>query len=132
MSIPAVTALYGSLNAIFNIYLANRVSDSRRANKVALGVGENLRDLEVRVRTHGNNAEFVPLAIVMLLLAELCGGSSAMLHVLGGALLVARVAHVPGMAAKKTPNAARMFGTGVTWTMIVVTSGYTLYLRTKG
>jgi uncharacterized membrane protein YecN with MAPEG domain len=133
MGIPAVTALYGSLNAIFNIFLANRVSDSRRSNKVAIGVGsgDHQRDLEIRIRTHGNNAEFVPLAIVMLLLAELCGGASLMLHILGGTLLVARLAHAPGMAAKKTPNAPRFFGTAATWTMIVVTACYTLYLRTK-
>lgn len=132
MSIPTVTALYGSLNAILNIYLANRVSDSRRSEKVSLGIGADKRDLEVRVRSHGNNAEFMPLAVVMLLLAELCGGSSVVLHVLGGTLLLARIAHPFGLAATKTPNAPRFFGTGATWLMIVATAGYTLYLRTKG
>ncbi len=131
MGIPTVTALYGSLNAIFNIYLASRVSNSRRTNKVSIGIGNDVRDLEVAVRAHGNNAEFVPLAIVMLLLAELCGGSSLFLHVLGGTLLAARLAHAPGMAAEKAPNAPRFFGTAATWTMILVAAGYTLYLRTK-
>ena len=87
---PVVTALYGGLNAIFNVYLANNVSTARRKEKVSMGLGES-DALLLAARIHANNAEFVPLAIVVLLLAELCGGSSFMLHVLGGSLFVSRV-----------------------------------------
>ena len=45
------------------------------------------------MRAHGNNAEFMPLRVLMLLIAELSGGSSMWLHVLGGSLLITRVAH---------------------------------------
>lgn len=131
MGIPAITALYGSMNALLNIFLAVRVSSSRGKHGVSIGVGEDKRELEIAVRTHGNNAEFVPLAIITLLLAELCGGSSTVLHILGGTLFLARIAHIPGMAAKKAPNAPRAFGVAGTWIMIVVAAGYTLYLRTK-
>ena len=31
-AMPVVTALYGGLNALFNIYLANRVSTARRCS----------------------------------------------------------------------------------------------------
>ena len=54
-TIPTVTALYGSLNAIVNIGLAMRVSTLRRRDKVSLGTGES-KDLLVAVRTHGNSA----------------------------------------------------------------------------
>ena len=70
---PLITALYGALNAILNIALANHVSTLRRRHKVSIGAGDN-NALLVAIRAHGNNAEFVPLAIMMLLLAELCGG----------------------------------------------------------
>ena len=128
-TMPVVTALYGGLNALFNIYLANRVSNARRAEKVSIGLGES-DALLMAARIHANNAEFVPLAVVTLLLAELCGGSSVMLHILGGSLLVGRVLHVIGMPMK-APNFFRFTGTGLTWTMIVVTAGYLLWLRTK-
>ncbi len=127
MAIPTVTALYGSLNAILNIALANRVSNLRRRDKVGIGTGDS-KDLELAVRIHANNAEFVPLAILMLLLAELCGGSSLWLHVAGGLLLTARLSHAFGMP-RPAPNVFRFAGTAVTWTGIVAVSLWVLWLR---
>lgn len=126
MPVPVV-ALYGSLNAIFNIYLANRVSTMRRKVKVGIGIGGD-KELETAVRIHANNAEFVPLALVMLLIAELSGGHSAFLHALGGTLLVGRMLHAYGLP-RKAPNAPRFIGTAVTWTTIVVTSVWVLVMR---
>jgi uncharacterized membrane protein YecN with MAPEG domain len=40
-----------------------------------MGLGES-KALLIASRIHGNNAEFVPLAIVMMLIAELLGGGS--------------------------------------------------------
>lgn len=127
---PVITALYGALNALFNIFLANRVSTLRRKHKVGLGVGtrEANKELEIAIRAHGNNAEFVPLALVMMLLTELCGGHSAILHAFGGVLLLARVSHARGLP-KKAPNPLRFGGTAVTWTGIVGLACYALYLR---
>jgi len=129
MAMPVVAALYGGINALFNIYLANRVSTLRRTEKVFVGVGQSDK-LLLASRIHANNAEFVPLAIVMLLLAELCNGSSMWLHILGGALFLSRVFHMIGMPMK-APNFFRFTGTAMTWTMIVLTSAYVLWLRMK-
>lgn len=124
---PVITALYGALNAIFNIFLANQVSNARKRHKVGLGQGE-VPEMLVAIRAHGNNAEFVPLAIVMLLLAELCGGSPVLLHILGGSLLIARVAHWFGLP-RPSPNAFRFSGVALTFGVILVSAGYVLYLR---
>ncbi|MBX3193393.1 MAG: MAPEG family protein [Labilithrix sp.] len=130
MAVP-VTALYGSLNAILNIALAIRVSNQRTRDKVALGTGDAQESaLLVRIRTHANNAEFVPLAILMLLIAELSGGASVWLHVIGGSLLAARIAHVPGME-RPAPNAARLAGNLITWLDVIATSIWVLWLRSK-
>jgi uncharacterized membrane protein YecN with MAPEG domain len=126
MPVPVV-ALYGSLNAIFNIYLANRVSTMRRKVKVGIGTSGD-KSLELAVRIHANNAEFVPLALVMLLVAELQGGHSAALHALGGTLLVGRMLHAYGMP-RKAPNVPRFVGTAATWTTILVTSVWVLVMR---
>lgn len=124
---PVITALYGALNAMFNIFLANQVSTLRRKHRVTLGQGETA-ELNIAIRAHGNNAEFVPLAIVMMLLAELCGGESWVLHLFGGTLIAARIAHWIGLP-RKAPNAFRFGGTAITWTGIVAVSAYVLYLR---
>ena len=126
---PVITALYGALNALFNIFLANNVSTLRRKHGVSLGHGDGeQREMMVAIRAHANNAEFVPLAIVMMLLAELCGAKGWALHLYGGVLLAARVAHWLGLP-RKSPNALRFSGTALTWTAIVAISGYVLYLR---
>lgn len=127
MPVPVV-ALYGSLNAIFNIALAANVSRARLRNKVSLGHGDSPA-LLMAVRAHGNNAEFVPLALVMLLIAELSGGNSLWLHVLGGALLVARVAQAWGIHIEKVPNPPRFLGTALTYFVILGASAYALLLR---
>lgn len=124
---PVITALYGALNALFNIFLANQVSALRRKHKVGLGAGDQ-PELEVAIRAHGNNAEFLPLALVMMLLAEMCGGKGWLLHLYGGGLLFARVAHWIGLP-RKAPNLFRVGGTAFTWVAIAGISGYVLYLR---
>jgi len=128
MIAPTITALYGALNAIFNILLASRVARMRGKHKVGHG-GSDAVEFLVASRTHSNNAEFVPLAIVMMALAELLGGQSAILHVYGGLLLLARIAHAIGMP-RKAPNVYRLIGVTLTWGLILAVSGWVLYLRT--
>ena len=130
MSVPVV-ALYGAVNAFINIGLALAVSRARGKEKVSLGHGDSPAMLRV-MRAHGNNAEFVPLALVMLLIAELMGGSSLWLHVLGGTLTVARILQPIGIYQEKAPNAARFIGTAGTWVMILATAVYVLLLRRSG
>ncbi|MCC6902085.1 MAG: MAPEG family protein [Polyangiaceae bacterium] len=126
MPVP-VTALYGALNAILNVGLAANVSRNRGKHNVSLGSGQS-KEMELAMRAHGNNAEFVPLALVMLLIAELSGGASLWLHVLGGSLFVGRVLHPIGLPLK-APNPPRFIGTALTWLMIVATAVYCLVLR---
>ena len=129
MAPPVITALYGALNGILNIILAARVSRARGEHGVSLGEGKtDQKALLVAIRAHGNNAEFVPLAIVMLLLAELCGGHPVVLHVMGGLLLLGRIAHPIGLP-RRAPNPFRFGGTALTWGVVMAAAGYTLYLR---
>jgi uncharacterized membrane protein YecN with MAPEG domain len=128
MSVPVV-ALYGALNAIFNVLLAVRVSGGRMKEKVSIGPsGGASKVLDVMIRTHGNNAEFVPLALLLLLIAELMGGSSTVLHVLGGSLFVARVSHAIGMPMR-APNVFRATGATATSLIIVGLSVWLLVMR---
>jgi uncharacterized membrane protein YecN with MAPEG domain len=126
MGVPIV-ALYGGLNAIFNIFLANQVSSARRKTKTSLGLGSADALLHAN-RAHGNNAEYVPLALVMLLICELQGGSSKVLHAMGGALFVARVLHWLGIS-RPAPNVPRLVGTAVTYVTIAGAGVYAILLR---
>jgi hypothetical protein len=124
MSVPIV-ALYAPLHAFLNVGLASNVVRHR-----ARGVADTDKALHVAVRIHGNNAEFVPLALLMMLIAELSGGASLGLHLAGSVLLLARVSHVIGMP-RRAPNNFRGFGVIATWGIIVALSVYCLVLRTR-
>ena len=95
---------------------------------VGRGAKDTDKGLLTAVRIHGNNAEFVPLALLMMLIAELCGGQSFWLHIAGGALLAARVSHALGMP-RKAPNPFRSTGVVGTWSVIVGLGVYCLLLR---
>lgn len=126
---PVVTALYAALNALLNLALAYRVTRLRHAHSTSHGGSDDPKSpLALGIRAHGNNAEYVPLAIVMLLVTEMCGGKAMWLHVLGGTLLLARVLHAIGLPLK-SPNPARVLGVTLTFAMIAAASGYALYLR---
>ncbi len=125
MPVPVV-ALYAPLNAFFNVALGANVVRFR-----ARGASDSDKELHLAVRIHGNNAEFVPLALLMMLIAELSGGASVPLHVSGGLLLLARVAHAAGMP-RKAPNALRSFGVVATWGVITALGLYCLVLRSRG
>jgi uncharacterized membrane protein YecN with MAPEG domain len=124
---PVITALYGALNAVFNIVLAYRVSYLRTKYKISIGGATDER-MTVAIRQHANNAEYLPLALVMLLICELCGGDKALVHVLGGGLLLGRVAHAIGLPGKQF-NVWRFSGSALTYFGILGSAGYALYLR---
>ena len=75
-----------------------------------------------------NNAEWVPLGIVLLLLLELGGLGSLPLHVLGGTLLFARVAHAHGALAK---SATGVLGAVLTYLVILAMGVYALVLHVR-
>ncbi|HEX8702210.1 MAG TPA: MAPEG family protein [Myxococcaceae bacterium] len=127
-SVP-VTALYGGVTALLTVGLAMNISRLRGKHQVFRGDG-GVAELQGAIRAHGNAAEHVPLALLLLLLAELCGGSSLVLHVLGGAFLVARILHPIGLVKQIT--AAQIAGALGTYLTQVLLAGYALYLRPWG
>ena len=128
MPIPVpITALYAAFNVALNCALALRIVRLRLTERVSLGTGESKKLLHA-VRVHANNAEYVPLALIMLLICELCGGRSIPLHVLGGTLLVGRVLHAIGIP-RRPPNFFRAGGVTATIFVMLGASGYALFLR---
>lgn len=122
MAVP-ITALFGAFHAVFNVALAANVTRVRAQSQIFLGTGDN-DALLLATRRHGNNAEYVPLALVMLLVAELSGGSATALYALGGALTLGRIAHAIGVGSKPSP--LRAIGAVLTWLTIAGAGIYAL------
>ena len=114
-----ITALYAGLLGLLMLILAFRVVAVRRATSIGLGDGGDAL-LFSRIRIHANAAEYVPLALILMLILELNGGSPRLLHVLGVALLVGRIAHVQGLSQSTGTSAGRLVGNVLTWAVIMI------------
>ena len=114
-----ITAFYAGLLAILILVLAFRVVAVRRATEIGLGDGGNALLLS-RIRIHGNAAEYVPLALLLMLLLEINGASATWLNGLGIALLVGRLAHAQGLTQAAGVTAGRFVGNVLTWAVILV------------
>jgi uncharacterized membrane protein YecN with MAPEG domain len=69
-----ITPFYAALLALLYVGLAVRVIQLRRSERVALGDGGR-QSLQRATRVHANFAEYVPLALILLVLAELTGAA---------------------------------------------------------
>lgn len=88
----AITPIYAALCALFFVYLSFRVIGQRRNTKTSLGDGGH-DSLQQAIRVHGNFAEYVPMTIVLMALAELQSAPALALHAVGIALIVGRLLH---------------------------------------
>lgn len=85
-------APYAALLGGLMIVLSLRISFARMRSGVSLGWG-NDPVLMARVRAFGNFAEWVPMALLLLVLAEAAGAPAAALHAGGGVLVLGRLLH---------------------------------------
>ncbi len=113
-----ITALYAGLLAIVLIVLSFLVGRQRGKHKVSIGHG-GIEELERAIRVQGNFVEYVPLALVLLLMAELNDGSARMVHAYGAALVIGRVLHAIGLMPTIRPNAGRAIGTLLTMLVLL-------------
>jgi uncharacterized membrane protein YecN with MAPEG domain len=114
---PTITALYAGLLALFVVALAGRVANLRFSTHQGLGDGDDVT-LRRAVRVHGNAIENIPLALLLLLLAELLGLPPNWLHAFGIAIVVGRLLHAFGLSRHSGYSRGRFFGIGVTWIAI--------------
>ena len=116
-----VTTLYASLLGLLLIALSWGVSKNRMRAQVSLGHGDD-KELKVAIRAHGNFVEYVPIALLLLLLAEMTALPAWLLHVFGIALLAGRVLHAWGISNPRNKLEGRRLGIALTWLMLLAVS----------
>ena len=110
VNVPLYTGLTAALLTIIQVGLMFLVSKMRGDTGVFIGSGGN-QALEQRIRAHGNFIENVPAFLVCLMLIELVVGSTILVVVLGGVVLIARFAHTIALSANSGVTAGRLVGT---------------------
>jgi hypothetical protein len=101
------------LLALIVIALGILVGAVRGRTGISILHGDNM-ELATAIRRHGNFTESVPLALILLGALELNGASPGLLHGLGIALVVARIAHPLGLQHDNMRSPLRVIGAGVT------------------
>ncbi|MEM6159018.1 MAPEG family protein [Erwinia sp. P6884] len=91
-----VSAFYVVLGALFLIKFSFDVIRLRRLYHVSSGDG-GFFELQTAIRIHGNAAEYIPVAVLMLVMMELNGAEIWMLHLVGLFFFLGRALHFYGM-----------------------------------
>lgn len=91
-----ISSLYAALLGLLIVCLALQVIKLRRAKRVRLGDGGE-PELQAAIRAHGNASEYIPISLILLVLLELSGAHTALVHSGGIAMLAGRLLHAKGM-----------------------------------
>jgi uncharacterized protein len=126
-----VTPLYAALLALWFVVLSLRVVQRRRSAKVSLGDGGDAL-LQRAIRGQANFAEYVPLALLLLLVIELSRFSLYLVHALGIALLLARLLHGYAMGFKAEFRFGRLWGATITFVILVIEAIVCIYQAWRG
>jgi uncharacterized membrane protein YecN with MAPEG domain len=116
-----ITPLFAAIFGLMYMALSLNVVRHRLGTKVSLGDGDN-KSLECAIRTHGNFAEYVPFALLLLWFIETLTLSANVVFWLGSLLLIARVAHTFGMFYPKSLIILRQLGVLATFGVIAMAS----------
>lgn len=103
------------------VLLSIRVIAVRRSGRVAVGDGGD-RLLLRRMRVHANFAEYVPLALVLMALAEATATPAWLIHPMGVALLAGWIVHAIGMSREAERFRFRAAGMALTFTVLLAGS----------
>ncbi|MEQ8696608.1 MAG: MAPEG family protein [Bauldia litoralis] len=115
----AVIAISGGLLGLIYVYLSLRVSRLRIMHQIGIGHG-GVHELEQAIRTHGNFMEYVPLALVLLIAAQLLSAHPWLILVGSVALVVGRILHAVGLTRTGGRTHARTIGIVLTYGVIAL------------
>jgi len=99
----------------------------RIRRRLGIPIGERGAAAMLRaMRVHANFAEYVPLALVLLLMLEIQGVSAYIVNLLGFALVSGRALHAFGVSREQEDYRFRVFGMAMTLSAIGIASVFLL------
>ena len=121
-----LTGLYAALCALLIFALSLRIALLRKRLRIGIGDGGDA-GLARAIRAQANAIEYVPLVLVMLLIAENNGASAAFMHACGAGLLIARVLHAIGLSGSAGVSFGRFWGILLTWAILLALGAQLLW-----
>jgi uncharacterized membrane protein YecN with MAPEG domain len=111
---------YTALNALIMLILGILVVRARVRTQTEIGDGGK-PEMAGPLRAHANNAEYVPMALLLMwALASPLGGSIWLIHGIGAPLTLGRILHAIGLSGSTGPSPLRFLGMVLTWIAYIV------------
>ena len=114
-----ITTLFVGLHALLAMALVFKVMRIRIDKKISFGDGGD-EDMQRALRVQGNFIEYVPLALMIILVLEIQGASEFLVLGLGAALFIGRALHAYGLGKSAGTSPGRFIGTCLTWAVYCV------------
>jgi hypothetical protein len=122
-----IVAIYAALNGLLLLALSYNVG-RHRARTDSLTPGALGDDVLIRaIRAHGNASEYMPFAILMILILALLSAPTWLLHSLGTGFTFGRITQAIGMTREKHPNVIRFVGNLCTGLIYLIGSVACIY-----
>ncbi|MEC9347571.1 MAG: MAPEG family protein [Pseudomonadota bacterium] len=123
----SVVPVYAAILGLVYVLLSGWVIGARGRFRVGIGDGGK-PELALRMRVHGNFAEYVPISLILLVLLELAGVGSTAMHALCACLLAGRILHAWGLGRSDGTTVGRFVGMILTFTALIVPSVWLLVI----
>jgi len=117
--IPIIVPTYAAILVLMFVFLSVRVIQMRASAKIGIGTG-NDPAMERRIRVHGNFAEYVPLALLLLAFMEMQQQPRTLIHILCIVLIVARIIHAIGVTPVEQNFPMRVASVLATFAVLVI------------
>lgn len=116
-----IAPLYIAIFSLMFTLLSFRVIRLRQTARVAIGDGGD-KALRRAIRVHGNFAEYVPQALILIFAAESLGMGAVWVHGLCIALLIGRLLHAYGVSQVKEPLLFRQLALSINGLVMIIAS----------
>jgi uncharacterized membrane protein YecN with MAPEG domain len=125
-----ITGLYAA--ALGFLFMALSVRTLRLRRKLHIGLGDAGHPEMLRaIRVHANFAEYVPLCLGLMYLAEVQGAPAWLLHGMGMALVLARLTHALGVSQVQEITRFRVAGVSLTLSILLVANCYLIFVHLR-
>jgi uncharacterized membrane protein YecN with MAPEG domain len=122
-----MVAFYAAINALIMLVLGMLVVRARVKTRTEIGDGGDPAMLGP-LRAHANNTEYVPMAILLLLVLYALGANAIVVHAVGGTLTLGRILHAFGLSRNVGTSTPRFLGMVLTWLSYIIAIAATLWL----
>jgi uncharacterized membrane protein YecN with MAPEG domain len=125
-----VLSLYAAINALIMLVLGILVVRARVKTRTEIGDGGNLTVMAA-VRAHANNTEYVPVALLLMLILIPLRANAYVIHAVGATLTIGRLLHAFGLSRSVGTSVPRFLGMILTWLSYLIAIISMLWLTSQ-